>query len=198
MKIKPIDRYLEIISDRPVKMDAKEVDYTLAPEGSVLRCNNCVHFFRRSIDGFSVCEIFRSEESDREGVNPAGRCKFFTSDTQVFPLLPEEESQPDEEEVLARKPRGALRGKELDAAIAWRSARDTARRDRRQHTGEPFGPHRLARAVSRSGRHAVHRFNQRPARQQRPHAIDGGAGVIRVLRAGDPRGQLLTPRTLGG
>jgi hypothetical protein len=101
IQMKPIDRYIEIVSDRPVKMDAKEAKYTQAAEGSFLRCAACLHYFRRAIDGFAVCEIFRDEESDREGVLPDWRCQFWTCDGDVFPLLErdEEGEEPDEETI---------------------------------------------------------------------------------------------------
>ena len=86
-----LKRYFEILDNRPYKFDADAVGYQAAPAGSVIRCAGCLHYFRRAIDGFAVCEIFRSEETDRDGVRPDYRCRFQTVDGDVFPLLPEEE-----------------------------------------------------------------------------------------------------------
>jgi hypothetical protein len=86
-----LDEYREIVADRPEKFSAEEVGYEEAPEGSALRCAACLHYFRRAIDGFTTCEIFRSEETDTEGVKPDWRCRFYTVDGQVFPLLEEKD-----------------------------------------------------------------------------------------------------------
>ena len=80
----------KIIEDRPWKFSAEDVGYTAAPEGSVMRCASCLRYFRRAIDGHATCEIFRSEEVDEHGVDPAYRCSFFTVDGDIFPLLEEE------------------------------------------------------------------------------------------------------------
>ena len=81
--------YDDIVADRPVKLSAEEVEYGPAPEGSAMRCGACWHLYRRATDGFAVCEIFRSPEVDREGIDPAYRCKFHTVDGDVFPLMEE-------------------------------------------------------------------------------------------------------------
>jgi hypothetical protein len=88
-----LDKYLEIISDRPYKLNAEEVKYEKAPEGSVLRCASCLHYFRRAIDGFAVCEIFRNEETDTNGVKPDWRCVFWNIDADVYPLYDAEEKE---------------------------------------------------------------------------------------------------------
>jgi hypothetical protein len=95
-----LDEYLDLLDDRPRKFTAKEVGYQAAPEGSVLRCATCLHFFHRAIDNFSVCEIFRSEETDRNGVKPHWRCGFWTLDGSVHPLLEKEEEEIEEQESL--------------------------------------------------------------------------------------------------
>ena len=82
-----LEDYREILDDRPVKFTAEEVGYQPAPEGSAMRCASCLHFYRRAIDGFSVCEIFRDEQTDRDGVLPDWRCRFWTVDSEVHPLL---------------------------------------------------------------------------------------------------------------
>jgi hypothetical protein len=96
--------YIGTVGDRPEKLDAEQVEYGPAPEGSVMRCASCQHLFTRRIDGFNVCEIFRDDESDRIGVRPDWRCKFWTVDGMVFPLLEEppsteHEEVPDEEDI---------------------------------------------------------------------------------------------------
>ena len=97
-----LSRYLKVIDDRPYKLNAEQVGYGPAPEGSVLRCNSCVHYFRRAIDGFAVCEIFRDKETDENGVRPDFRCAFWTVDSDVHPLLEEPKEEPPlpEEEAI--------------------------------------------------------------------------------------------------
>jgi len=85
-----LDDYHSLINNRPIKADAEEVDYEPAPEGSAMRCASCIHLYRRATDGFGVCEIFRDEQTDEEGIDPAYRCKFWSVDGEVMPLLEEE------------------------------------------------------------------------------------------------------------
>ena len=84
------EAYEQLISDRPEKFGREEVNYREAPVGSSIACHACVHYFRRAVDGFSTCEIFRDEETDKTGVLPDWRCDFQTADGMVFPLLEEE------------------------------------------------------------------------------------------------------------
>ena len=81
--------YETIVADRPRKATAEEVEYRVAEAGSPYRCSGCHHYYRRATDGFAVCEIFRSEETDEMGVKPDWRCRFQTVDGDVFPLLEE-------------------------------------------------------------------------------------------------------------
>lgn len=92
-----LDTYLEVIADRPKKLNAQQVGYERAPNGSAFRCSGCLHYFRRAIDNFAVCEIFRDDETDRNGVQPDWRCRFWTVDLDVYPLQPEDEMPPSEE-----------------------------------------------------------------------------------------------------
>ena len=96
--MKTLSDYLELIDDRPKKFSEAEVHYIPAPEGSAIRCAACLHYFRRAIDGFTTCEIMRSDRTDREGVFPDWRCAFQTVDGTVFPLLDAEEEPHEEEE----------------------------------------------------------------------------------------------------
>ena len=89
---KEVERLLD---DRPAKFNGDEVGYEAAPEGSAIRCASCHHLYRRATDGFGVCELFRDEQTDQEGINPGFRCAFWSSDGAVRPLLPEPE--PEEE-----------------------------------------------------------------------------------------------------
>jgi hypothetical protein len=86
-----LEDYQAVLDDRPFKFTAKQVGYNKAPEGSGMTCSGCLHYYRRAIDGFSVCEIFRSDETDQEGVRPDWRCGFWTLDAQVHPLLEPED-----------------------------------------------------------------------------------------------------------
>jgi len=92
-----LNDYIKILEDRPKKMNAEEVEYEPAVEGSFFRCASCLHYFGRRIDGFTTCEIFRDEQTDREGVRPDFRCKFWTSDGTVHPFLGEETATEHEE-----------------------------------------------------------------------------------------------------
>lgn len=76
--------YNNLVSDRPDKATAEEVKYRLA-EGKE-RCYDCLHFFVRRLDKFAVCEIFRSEDTDEDGVNPKYVCDWFTPNGDDFPL----------------------------------------------------------------------------------------------------------------
>jgi hypothetical protein len=87
-----INRYEELLDDRPVKFTEEEVGYGPAPEGSGFTCNSCRHYYRRGVDGFTVCEIMRSERTDVEGVLPDWRCIFQNTDGSVFHFLPSEDS----------------------------------------------------------------------------------------------------------
>ncbi len=91
--MKTLSEYLELLNDRPKKWSESEVNYLPAPEGSAMRCTACLHYFRRAIDGFSTCEIMRSERTDREGVFPDWRCSFWTVTGDVFPLLDKESEE---------------------------------------------------------------------------------------------------------
>lgn len=92
-----LEKYFDVLDDRPYKFTAKQVGYKAAPEGSQMRCASCLHFFRRAIDDFAVCEIFRDEETDSDGVKPHWRCAFWTVDGQVHPLLEKQQDSSDEE-----------------------------------------------------------------------------------------------------
>jgi hypothetical protein len=89
-------QYLAILDDRPRKFNAKQVDYGPAPQGSVMRCAACFHYFRRAVDGFTTCEIFRDDQTDAGGVRPDYRCGFWTVDGDVHPFV-EEETEPEPE-----------------------------------------------------------------------------------------------------
>lgn len=89
-----LQQYLQVIEDRPYKLTAEQVQYGPAPEGSVFRCAGCLHYFRRAIDGFAVCEVFRDKETDENGVRPDFRCAFWSVDGDVHPLLEELEEEP--------------------------------------------------------------------------------------------------------
>ena len=99
MKPVTLKKYQQVITDRPFKLSAEQVGYVEAPEGSVMRCAACIHFFRRAIDNFSTCEIFRSPETDAEGVRPDYRCQFWSVDGDVHPFIEaKEELEPSSEE----------------------------------------------------------------------------------------------------
>lgn len=82
-----VAEYNKLIEDRPDKFDAEDVGYREA-EGRE-RCGRCIHLFIRKLDNFGVCEIFRSDETDDDGIDPDHVCDFFTRDGSNFPLLKE-------------------------------------------------------------------------------------------------------------
>jgi hypothetical protein len=97
-----LDKYFEIMLDRPKKLTEEDVGYGPAPEGSAMICASCINYYRRARDGYAVCQIFRSDKTDDEGVLPDWRCGFYTETGDSFPLLEAEtEQEPlpaDEEE----------------------------------------------------------------------------------------------------
>jgi len=84
-----LDDYTKLVHERPVKFNAREVAYKEAADIKH-RCGRCMHYYERSIDAFAVCEIFRDDETDENGINPRYACKFFTRDGVDFPLLTSE------------------------------------------------------------------------------------------------------------
>lgn len=86
-----LKEYFSIMLDRPKKLSEEDVGYGPAPEGSEMTCVNCLNYYRRSRDGHPVCQIFRSDKTDEEGVLPDWRCQFYTITGDVFPLLEEDE-----------------------------------------------------------------------------------------------------------
>ena len=82
-----LNDYRDLVSDRPEKFSAEEVQYRRA-EGKE-RCSRCIHFYERRLDTLGVCEIMRSEETDEKGVLPNWVCDFTTQDGETFPLLQE-------------------------------------------------------------------------------------------------------------
>ena len=83
--------YDEMMADRPEKFSAEEVGYRKAPRGSEYRCENCLHFYSRQVDGFGVCEIFRSPQTDISGVDPKWLCDWWTKDGEDHPLVRKED-----------------------------------------------------------------------------------------------------------
>ena len=83
-----LEDYTKLLSDRPAKFDDSEVDYRES-QGKE-KCGRCLHLFSRKLDSLNVCEIFRNDEVDNDGIDPEYVCDFFTRDGEIFPLLKEE------------------------------------------------------------------------------------------------------------
>lgn len=64
-----------LMANRPFKLSAEEVDYRETEDEDAI-CGNCIHFFKRVVDGLTTCEIFRNEETDEKGVDPSKTCDF--------------------------------------------------------------------------------------------------------------------------
>jgi hypothetical protein len=77
--------YEAMVSDRPEKFDAEEVNYRDS-EKTNQKCGRCLHLFERKLDGLKTCEIFRSDVTDEEGVDEDYTCDFFTRNGTDFPL----------------------------------------------------------------------------------------------------------------
>jgi hypothetical protein len=88
-----LEGYTKLLADRPAKFDDSEVDYRES-QGKE-KCGRCIHLFSRKLDGFNVCEVFRNDEIDNDGIDPEYVCDFFTRDGEVFPLLKEGEQHGD-------------------------------------------------------------------------------------------------------
>ena len=78
-----LQRYHELMEDRPEKMTAKDSGYRKS-EGDT-RCELCLHYYQRKLDGYGVCELVRPEPD--EEVLPDMVCNYFTTDGEDFPLL---------------------------------------------------------------------------------------------------------------
>jgi hypothetical protein len=76
--------YKAIIEDRPKKLDASDVDYREG-EGDEI-CGNCIHFYRRVVDEYGVCELLRL--ADEESIERSYTCDFFSRNGEEFPLYP--------------------------------------------------------------------------------------------------------------
>lgn len=84
-----LERYFEIMLDRPAKLSEEETEYGPAPAGSAMICCNCLNYYLRSRDRHAVCQVMRPLEEDK-GVYPDWRCLFFTTTGDVFPFAEEE------------------------------------------------------------------------------------------------------------
>lgn len=85
-KLVTFDEYKDLLEDRPTKFKVEQVEYQKASKDEP-HCQDCAHFFVRRIDGFSVCEILRTD--DDRGIFPNYRCRFQTDNGEDYPLLEE-------------------------------------------------------------------------------------------------------------
>jgi hypothetical protein len=79
---KALELYLEIVGDRPKKLDEKESDYK--DDGEGMPCSACIHFWYSAVRKEAVCEIVRPENED---IEPHYTCKFFTKDGIILPKI---------------------------------------------------------------------------------------------------------------
>ena len=77
--------YLDLIEDRPHKLDESESGYREA-RGEPHQCRNCIHLYLRQKDGYKVCEIVRPTKGTEE-IQLQYTCQFQTQDGETFPLL---------------------------------------------------------------------------------------------------------------
>lgn len=77
--------YKRILENRPLKLTPEEAEY--GPGEGQEVCKNCMHFFIRKVDGFTVCEVVRPEDEETEAIQPNYKCRFMTDDGENYPLL---------------------------------------------------------------------------------------------------------------
>jgi hypothetical protein len=81
-----MSQYESLMSkERPVKFDQHAANYRAAFDGP--RCDECIHFFTRHLDGSHVCEVVRPVPE--EPILPEFTCQFQTADGKKFPLYSE-------------------------------------------------------------------------------------------------------------
>lgn len=86
MSLVTLDAYERLMQNRPLKFSADEVDYREAKDEE--NCANCLHLYKRQLDGYAVCEIFRDGEGENEEpIKDDWVCSFHTQDGETFPLL---------------------------------------------------------------------------------------------------------------
>ena len=82
-KLTDLEVYEQIMSDRPYKLGSDDVGYRDGEDK--YRCGTCIHFFRRVIDAFGVCELVRL--ADDEPIEASKVCTYWTDNGKDFPLL---------------------------------------------------------------------------------------------------------------
>jgi hypothetical protein len=86
MPLVTLDAYKRLTANRPYKFSSDEVDYREANGED--KCANCMHLYKRVLDSYGVCEIFRDGEGDdEEPIKDDWVCSFHTVDGEEFPLL---------------------------------------------------------------------------------------------------------------
>ena len=83
-KLASLEEYEMIMELRPPKFDQTSSSYHLAI-GDEYRCDECIHFFQRHIDGLFLCEIVRPVPE--EPIQPEWTCQFYTAEGAKFPLF---------------------------------------------------------------------------------------------------------------
>lgn len=78
-----MEDYEHLFADRPYKFDQQASNYHRATAQEP-RCDSCMHFFQRKLDGHTVCEVVRPVPE--EVIYPEFTCKFQTADGMKFPL----------------------------------------------------------------------------------------------------------------
>ena len=86
MSLPTLEEYRRLMSERPRKFSADEVNYRRS--GGEEKCCHCISFYERRADDLGTCEIFRSSETDRDGVRPYYVCDFYSTEGEDFPLYP--------------------------------------------------------------------------------------------------------------
>lgn len=79
------DLYELILDDHPLKLTEAQAGYRADGGDDQAACGGCVHYYVGKVAQRQVCEIVRPDND--ENINPAGRCRFFTTDTENFPFL---------------------------------------------------------------------------------------------------------------
>lgn len=77
--------YRMLMNDPPVKMDEEQAGFVRGAGTENESCGDCIHYYIGKVADRKVCEIFRP--SDESNIEPSDRCKFFSTDSETFPLL---------------------------------------------------------------------------------------------------------------
>lgn len=77
--------YRMLMEDHPVKLDEQQAGFVRGAGTEEGSCGACIHYYIGKVADRKVCEVFRP--ADASNIEPNDRCKFFSTDSETFPLL---------------------------------------------------------------------------------------------------------------